>query len=116
MDYKSNEEDYVTYKIFPCDYSKNIIEIRNQCYEIVEKFVSKFMWHHDCFVLNINESETCGSGNLSDQAMPIIEGKVIVSDSVEDEWFIISLLFLISEKLDDVVIQVNFIVNKKDKF
>ena len=112
MDYKSNEEDYVTYKIFPCDYSKNIIEIRNQCYDIVEKFVSEFMWHHDCFVLNINESETCGSDNLSDQAMPIIEGKVTVSDSVEDEWFIISLLFLISEKLDDVVIQVNFIPRK----
>merc|ERR1719189_2187304 len=36
-----------------------------------------------------------------------IEGKVTISDNVEDEWYIISLLFRISENLDNVVIQVN---------
>merc|ERR1719189_466618 len=36
-----------------------------------------------------------------------IEGKVTISDNVEDEWYIISLLFRISENLENVVIQVN---------
>merc|ERR1740129_608160 len=41
------------------------------------------MWHHDHFVLDVNDSES------------FIGGKVTIGDSVEDEWFLISLLFKI---------------------
>ena len=95
MEAKSTEEDYVAYKILPCVSDKNIIELRNQCFEIVKDFVEKFMWHHDNFVLDVNESET------------YIGGKVTIGDSVEDEWFLISLLFRISDNIDDIVIQVS---------
>merc|ERR1719361_984128 len=52
------------------------------------------MWHHDHFVLDVNDSES------------FIGGKVTIGDSVEDEWFLISLLFKISDNIDNIVIQV----------
>jgi len=97
---KSTEEDYVVYKIFPCcdltEKNKNvkIIELRDQCFEIVKELVEKYMWHHDHFVLDVNDSES------------FIGGKVTIGDSVEDEWFLISLLFKISDNIDNIVIQV----------
>ena len=51
------------------------------------------MWHQDSFVLNVQNEK--------------IYGKVSVGDNVEDEWFIISLLFYLSEKIPDIVIQIN---------
>ena len=94
MEFKSTEEDFVSYKIFPSDSKNNIIELRDQCFEVVKECVKNYMWNHDNFVLNVNDTET------------FIEGKVTISDNVEDEWYIISLLFRISENLDNVVIQV----------
>ena len=94
MEFKSTEEDFVSYKIFPSDSKNNIIELRDQCFEVVKEYVKNYMWNHDNFVLNVNDTET------------FIEGKVTISDNVEDEWYIISLLFRISENLDNVVIQV----------
>jgi hypothetical protein len=37
-------------------------------------------------------------------AETFIEGKVTISDNVEDEWYIISLLFRISENLDNCIL------------
>lgn len=102
---KSTEEDYVVYKIYPCcDLTKEnknvkIIELRDQCFEIVKELVEKYMWHHDHFVLDVNDSES------------FIGGKVTIGDSVEDEWFLISLLFKISDNIDDIVIQVSYQIN-----
>ena len=99
---KCTEEDYVVYKIYPCcDLTKEnknvkIIELRDQCFEIVKELVEKYMWHHDHFVLDVNDSES------------FIGGKVTIGDSVEDEWFLISLLFKISDNIDNIVIQVRY--------
>ena len=96
MEFKSVEDDFVTYKIFPGEEEfNNLTELREKCLNVISKYVANYMWHHDRFVLNIEP----GSKYLS--------GKVVISDNIEDEWFIISLLFLISEQVEDVVIQVN---------
>ena len=92
------EDDFVEYFIYPMalqeqSQNENMIKLRAQCFDVLEKFVNQYMWHQDSFVLNVQDAQK-------------LHGKVIIGDNVEDEWYIISLLFYLSEKLP-VVIQVH---------
>ena len=49
------------------------------------------MWHQDTFVLNVKDK--------------CLFGKVTIGDNVEDEWYIISLLLKLTERLS-VIVQV----------
>ena len=89
------EQDFVEYSVYPpssvSSTEENLVNLRLQSLNILQRFIDQYMWHHDCFVLNIGTDR--------------LYGKVTIGDNVEDEWFIIGMLFHLSKHLD-VVIQV----------
>ena len=73
-------EDFVHYKLFPGqEPNLDLVELRSKCLTLVRDFKQNYMWHQDSFVLNVKDK--------------YLDGKVFIGDNVEDEWFIVSLLF-----------------------
>ena len=83
-------EDFVSYKVFPMDDKEDVYVLRGKCVEMVMKY--GFMWHQDRFVLDVNED--------------FLTGKMNIGDNIEDEWFLISLLYKFTEQFK-VIVQVN---------
>ena len=86
------EEDYVEYSIFSSqEESSDLVKLRRQCLDILDKFIQQYMWHQDVFDLNVKNNH--------------LYGKITIGDNIEDEWYIIAMLFYLSEKLP-VIVQV----------
>ena len=54
------EDDFVEYFIHPIalqSQNENLIKLRTQCFDVLEKFVNEYMWHQDSFVLNVQDEQ-----------------------------------------------------------
>ncbi|GIX76186.1 protein ecdysoneless homolog [Caerostris extrusa] len=97
-------ENTVIYKLFCANNDGNYNTISHEALEIfAEKYVSqitgflrRYIWQNDPFNLRIAEP---GS-------FPHLEGVTTFEDNVEDEWFIVYLLFYLSERDRNLVIQI----------
>ena len=67
--------------------------VRDRCMSLVQEDVSRYLWNEEKFDLRV-ENETTLSGNVS------------VGDCVEDEWYVVSMLFRISKKMSNILIDV----------
>lgn len=96
-----DDEDVVRYWIYPtvADGISNLgqEETLCRCYASISGFTKTFIWHHQPFSLRIKTSED-GSWYL--------EGSVVYGNNIEDEWFVISLLFHITKTLPHLVARV----------
>ncbi|KAG9306555.1 hypothetical protein G9A89_004752 [Geosiphon pyriformis] len=66
----------------------------------LQGYLGDYIWQKDPFQLSIAHSET-------DPSSPFLYGKTRFGDCVDDEWFIVFLLRVISKKFDDIVIRVS---------
>ena len=79
-------DDFVEFEVFPADPdAQDLAKLLSDCVALVEPFVTKYVWHKEAFKLR--------------QKLDRLQGTVEVGDNVEDEWFVISLLFHITDKL-----------------
>jgi len=107
---QSNGEDFVEYTIHPCDEEEvteeRLSRLRSECLAIVSKFSLDYLWHQDIF--DIKEIIPANSNNSASKKKSInyLSGRVCVGDNVEDEWFVIGLLFELSLTNPDLVIRV----------
>ena len=93
---EEKQENAVHYSIHVDDVQtpESLHELCVAVMEIVWAFVDDYLWHQDPFVLSVDVA-----GNR-------LVGKTRFGDNIEDEWFIVSLLFAISERLPSTFCQV----------
>jgi len=96
---KETSEDFVEYTIHPVDFDiskgntiQKLHNLRDECLSIVSSYIVQYLWHQDPFTLIIKENN--------------LYGRVKVGDNVEDEWYVISLLFKLTEVKPDLVVKV----------
>ena len=92
-------DDFVEYTLHPSnaslsynDREKELMSLRDEYLIILSRYTMDYMWHHDPFTLNIKEN--------------YLYGRVRIGDNIEDEWYIISLLFKLTELKQDLVVRV----------
>ena len=92
-------DDFVEYTLHPSnaslsynDREKELMSLRDEYLIILSRYTMDYMWHHDPFTLNIKEN--------------YLYGRVRIGDNIEDEWYIIALLFKLTELKQDLVVRV----------
>ncbi|XP_044737684.1 protein ecdysoneless [Chrysoperla carnea] len=107
------EDDFVEYFIyFSENYEQDkLISYLNQCLTIVDKYSKNYLWHKDKFNLRlINKDENilnkCIGIEKTDDSRPYLYGVTHFGDNIEDEWFIVFLLFQLSREISDIIIRV----------
>ena len=77
-----------------CVESKQELQtLRDECLALISAYIVQYMWHHDPFTLNVKPN--------------CLYGRVRIGDNIEDEWFVISLLFKLTELKQDLVVKVS---------
>jgi len=76
------------------DSKDEIIKLKDSILEVLAPFLIDYLWHIDRFNLQIANSSTHDRSFLT--------GKVVFGDNIEDEWFIVGLLFRLTEILNVV--------------
>ncbi|KAF5269988.1 hypothetical protein FQR65_LT05787 [Abscondita terminalis] len=107
----TREDDFVEYFLYPsaltCKDSKteqNILKnTLKQIEEIVKKHSDGYLWHRDEFKLVIRTSEDSLLAIDTNETQPHLYGLSHYGDNIEDEWFIVHLLYEISKELDVVI-------------
>ncbi|XP_042508102.1 protein ecdysoneless homolog [Macadamia integrifolia] len=110
-------EDTVFYAIFP-DFSihnngneeddelsnSSLRSLHLQILNTVNPYVSDYIWQHDPFNLSISSSRT--SNCICSKEIPHLHGKTKYGDNLEDEWFVVFLLFEITRRIPSVSVRV----------
>lgn len=76
----------------------NGVDIREDIMRIVGPVTSGYLWHNEQFQLVIQADVQQGT---------LLRGSTKIGDCVDDEWFIVYLLYLISKSIPDVAISVD---------
>uniref|UniRef100_A0A7N0TTW0 Protein ecdysoneless homolog n=1 Tax=Kalanchoe fedtschenkoi TaxID=63787 RepID=A0A7N0TTW0_KALFE len=112
-------EDTVFYAIFP-DFSlpanspnpnstaaqltSELQALHLQIVDSVSSYTSEYIWQHEPFTLSVSNS-SCICSSSSSQ-VPHLHGKVRFGDNLEDEWFVVFLLYEISRRFRNVSVRV----------
>ncbi|RZC62669.1 hypothetical protein C5167_024427 [Papaver somniferum] len=80
--------------------SSSIHSLHLQILEIVSPYTTDYIWQHEPFTLTLSNPE------IPSETPPYFHGKTKYGDNLEDEWFIVFLLFEISRKIPQLSIQV----------
>ncbi len=91
------EDDFVEYFIYTSRSSTGpeMNDLRDSILEVLAPYLIDYLWHIDRFNVQIGNSKTGEPAFLT--------GKVVFGDNIEDEWFVVGLLFKLTELLDVVV-------------
>ncbi|XP_057826118.2 protein ecdysoneless homolog isoform X2 [Cryptomeria japonica] len=108
-------EDTLLYSIFP-DFAltestspeqveSKLKELQVNCLDIVSPFVKDYIWQHDSFNLQSSATtSTCpctssAEDSNSSPSVPHLHGRLKYGDNVDDEWFVVFLLYEITRKM-----------------
>jgi hypothetical protein len=91
------DDDYVEYFIYSSTSSSEIEinDLRDSILEALAPYLIDYLWHIDRFNVQI--------GQIKPGEPAFLTGKVVFGDNIEDEWFVVGLLFKLTEVLDVVV-------------
>ena len=96
---QSNFEDYVEYSIYLLDRSSSkvemrqrLIDLKTKCIASISSHIIQYMWHQAPFSLIVKDDHLYGRNEIS--------------NNIEDEWYIVSLLFKLSKLYPDISITV----------
>ena len=99
----NNYNDFLIFRIFVNNSSvdtslKDMISLREQIIAIITPMINKYMWHNDKLRIKII---------LPDNDTPIYLGGLLeYGDCVDDEWFVVSVLYEVSKKLTQLNISI----------
>ncbi|PIA56186.1 hypothetical protein AQUCO_00700500v1 [Aquilegia coerulea] len=111
-------EDTVFYAIFPdisleqssktLNPNTSLQSLHLQIHEIISPYISDYIWQHEPFTLSLSSNPNCicTSSSNSTIQIPHLHGKTRYGDNLEDEWFVVFLLFEISRKIPELSIRV----------
>lgn len=112
-------EDTVLYSIFP-DFALSdsitaeevdfrLKELQVKCLDTISDFAKDYIWQHESFNLQPAMTSSCPcilSPNSRDSnprpPVPHLHGKLKYGDNVEDEWFVVFILYEITKRIPSV--------------
>uniref|UniRef100_A0A182WL77 Uncharacterized protein n=1 Tax=Anopheles minimus TaxID=112268 RepID=A0A182WL77_9DIPT len=120
------EDDFVEYFLFPArpsdpadvelENSENSLEpLLQEVNRLAETFCQRYIWHRDAFrvvprLLNdsrmLIEAATGENGTASATLPSHLYGISHIGDNIQDEWFIVALLFHLTERIPGLVARV----------
>lgn len=92
---KESCEDYVEYSIYPVESdisSINLQNLRDECLAYITPYIVQYMWHNEPFSLVTRKH--------------YLHGRMKIGDNVEDEWYVISMLFKLTVFKSNIVVKV----------
>ena len=92
---KESCEDYVEYSIYPVESdnsSINLQNLRDECLAHITPYIVQYMWHKEPFSLVTRKHH--------------LHGRMKIGDNVEDEWYVISMLFKLTVLNSNIVVKV----------
>ncbi|XP_024992712.1 protein ecdysoneless homolog [Cynara cardunculus var. scolymus] len=115
-------EDTVFFSIFP-DFSLSsdlkyqnsktdpLLSSQLQCLHLqilqtLSCYTTSYIWQHEPFSLSLSTQASCAFCPSSSNQFPHLHGKLRYGDNLEDEWFVVFLLFEISCKFPNLSIRV----------
>ncbi|KAK4876789.1 hypothetical protein RN001_009295 [Aquatica leii] len=109
--HSTREDDFVEYFVYPslltCKDSKAeqtvLKNTLKQVESIVQRHSEKYLWHRDEFKLVVRTSEDSLLAIDTNETLPHLYGVTHCGDNIEDEWFIVYLLYEVTKELDVVV-------------
>ena len=110
---ESRLDNVVEYKVFSFHLataeSDQILNTEDHLYDVLsyaQSLIGDYIWQNDCFNLTSQDLERPREMGKSEQ-FQFLKGSTNFGDNIEDEWFIVYLLFSISKQFPDVAITVN---------
>ncbi|XP_028413409.1 protein ecdysoneless homolog [Dendronephthya gigantea] len=107
-------DNVVEYKIFSIHSAiaeiDNILKIEDVLYDVLsyaQSLISDYIWQNDCFNLTTQDLEQPRESIDKSEQSQFLKGSTNFGDNIEDEWFIVYLLFSISKQFPDFAITVN---------
>ena len=92
---KESCEDYVEYSIYPVESDEssiNLQNLRDECLAHITPYIVQYMWHKEPFSLVTRKHH--------------LHGRMKIGDNVEDEWYVISMLFKLTVLKSNIVVKV----------
>ncbi|OVA01855.1 SGT1 [Macleaya cordata] len=75
--------------------------------DIVSPYITDYIWQHEHFSLSISSSSNPNPNcPCSPETLPHFHGKTKYGENLEDEWFIVFLLFQVSRRIRNLTIRV----------
>ncbi|XAR58162.1 hypothetical protein NMG60_11026565 [Bertholletia excelsa] len=86
--------------------SSQLQSLHLQILNYLRPYTSDYIWQHEPFTLSISSSSvSCICSSYHHQHLPHLHGKVLFGDNLEDEWFVVFLLFQLSLHFHDISIR-----------
>ncbi|XP_053685128.1 protein ecdysoneless [Sabethes cyaneus] len=118
------EDDFLEYFLFPTGLDQKDVSLENsepllECLQgkvnkLAKDFCQRYIWHRDEFKVAMRKGdlqqrmliEANGFENENVQLPPHLHGITHYGDNVQDEWFIVSLLFHLTRQIPELVVRV----------
>ncbi|EFA01447.1 protein ecdysoneless [Tribolium castaneum] len=111
------EDDFVEYHLFPPIDSQDdkeqelaLTRVLNQCEKIVKRYTDEYLWHKDEFKLTVRtwiSNSLIHDSEKTEYLPPHLYGVTHFGDNIEDEWFIVFLLRLLTKEIDGLIARVH---------
>ncbi|XP_076882080.1 protein ecdysoneless homolog [Bidens hawaiensis] len=111
-------EDTVFFSVFP-DFSlspdhkpqnpetfSQLQSLHLQILNALSSYTANYIWQHEPFTLSASTQSACATCPTSSHHIPHLHGKLRYGDNLEDEWFVVFLLFETSLKFPNLSIRV----------
>lgn len=102
---RQSQEDAIQFAIYP-QLPQGLESLREQCLELLNPYLKGYIWQKDAFVLCNGELHLppwvhkAPGSRLAEP--PCLWGTLRYGDNVEDEWFVVSLLYELTRQLDGI--------------
>ncbi|CAK9232446.1 unnamed protein product [Sphagnum troendelagicum] len=82
-------------------------ELKAACFDIVSPLIKDYIWQHQPFNLDVVSTPTSSSSlSSSSSSLPHLHGMIKYGDNIDDEWFLVFLLYELSRNLPNISITV----------
>ncbi|GAB2226196.1 hypothetical protein Drorol1_Dr00021997 [Drosera rotundifolia] len=98
-------DDTVLFSIFPDSTlsPSSLFSLHLAILDYIAPFTASHIWQHDPFTISISDGGSDGGGGAG---VPCLRGSVRFGDNVDDEWFVVWLLFEITCRFKDLTVHV----------
>jgi hypothetical protein len=82
-------------------------ELKAACFDIVSPLIKDYIWQHQPFNLDaVSTPNSSSSLSSSSSSLPHLHGMIKYGDNIDDEWFLVFLLYELSRNLPNISITV----------
>lgn len=86
--------------------SSQLQSLHLQILQSLSSYTANYIWQHEPFTISLSTQSSCAFCPSSSDHIPHLHGKLRYGDNLEDEWFVVFLLFETSRKFPNLSIHV----------